>query len=261
MKLNYLLYLLLIIIPIQSYSFSCKSVAVINVKNSCPFTLNVGINNGKSTVDVAPGANKTVTSVSNGTVTFNDGIVHGSCTMTTSASGNWWDGCTARWQASWTGGFDDASYLNSYNGSPSWSDSVVGVKQKGTWTFNLTMCANGYNLYPTTIGLGKVYILKNGMPDSNGYVTLTGDSTSNNYDSYTFNFTSTPTACHLKYDYGAKHYNLYCDSSNVQGFFMNDHKNIVFMCQQDSPVDSKCPYVTPKGTGGYQAGFMYDYLN
>ncbi|TNF66997.1 MAG: hypothetical protein EP298_07715 [Gammaproteobacteria bacterium] len=244
-----------LLLPIFSYA-SCKSKAQVTIKNSCPFTLNVTVNNG-SAQSIDPGSSKQVASVSNGEIDFNDGIVSGTAWIKTSASG--WDNflghdCTAKVQSSSSYNFDAGSQLatQTTNGSPSWSGAT------GTWKFNLTICEGGYKLTPTTIGLGKVSIEKNNSPDIDGYVTLSSADDNNSYPMYDFHFTSTTTACHLKYDYSGKHYILSCDQGNVKGFFMNDNKNLIFMCQQDASGDSKCPYVTPKGSNN---SYQYNYLS
>ncbi|MCF6776355.1 hypothetical protein L3V83_07180 [Thiotrichales bacterium 19X7-9] len=255
LRLNQLTYLIaLLFLPVFAYA-GCKSKAVVKIKNSCPFTLKVNVDD-KKTIKINPGDTQEVASISNDTVNFDDGIVVGNAKIKTSSSGNGTTKC--KWHVEYTyyNGFDDPQGLNDGLDNFSKSNSNwLGVKQTGTWKFNLNMCQGGYKLKPTTIGLGRVNVEKNNTPDSDGYIILSGADDNNSYPMYDFNFTSTTTACHLKYDYSGNHYVLSCDQGNVKGFFMNDNKDLVFMCQQDASGHSKCPYITPRGSNNYQYNY------
>ncbi|TNF69171.1 MAG: hypothetical protein EP298_04360 [Gammaproteobacteria bacterium] len=226
--------------PLSSYAFHCKTEAVINMKNSCPFPLSVAVNNDDSHPKVIDsGATIKVSSFSNGTIYFTDGIVKGNAKIETSAHGNWWDGCSSHIEYTYWGAFDDAQGLDDGIKHAHWHDSSWGVDQKATYTFNLNICKNGYKVNPETIGLGKVFVSKNGLVQDTQQVNF-----NNQDDRYDFTFTSIGTACHMKY--ADSHYLLSCDHSNVAGIFLDNHRDLVFVCQQVDNGAAKCPTIISK---------------
>lgn len=218
----------------QSFAgFNCKTQAVINMKNSCPFDLGIIIDD-KEKKTIKPGDNIRIGDVTNGTISFTDGL-KGSAKIKTWSSGNWAKGCHFNVHYDYYNFFDDPKGLNEGLNNQS-SHKYMNVTERRTYTFNLNICANGYHLRPQAIGLGKIYIEKNNMLNDETSILL--DNKSDQYDIY---FSAINTACHVKY--AEEHYLLSCDNTNVKGLFANSYKDLVFICQQMDYHHGQCPYV------------------
>ncbi|MCF6775427.1 hypothetical protein L3V83_02450 [Thiotrichales bacterium 19X7-9] len=234
---------LLLTIPAISHAFKCSTINTIKMKNSCPFPLEVIVNDegiGEKKVEIVqPGEEREVASatVSKGTLRVTDGIANEYAEFDGKAKGNWWDGCKWEWSYWHTHGFDDTKGLDEGLNNYSKHGREMGVPQRLTVRYNLTICANGYAMKPDSIGLGRMNIEINHQPHTEEKVVL------NEEDLYIFSFSSIGTSCKIKYDHLGGYYGLSCSNDSIKGFFMNDYKNLVFMCQQVDSKHSNCPWI------------------
>ncbi|MCF6776353.1 hypothetical protein L3V83_07170 [Thiotrichales bacterium 19X7-9] len=218
----------------------CETVAKVEMQNSCPFAINVIVDN-KSPQTIQPGDTKMVGDVSNGTIKFTDGINndintdYGEIKVSKTDTGS---GCQhhikedkAHGDFSDPGGFDDRS-----------SDKGSGQKKTYTWHFDI--CRNGYDNAVTVqaIGLGNIHIEKDNTYYSSNVIYLQPND-NGGYDTYDITFSNTTTACHLKYDYNGKYFVSSCDGSNIKGFFTNNNTQLVYICQQNSSSNLECPFL------------------